>query len=164
MKYFIICLLVASTLSQKLITEEVYSEVKKNASWESYDVEENPFKSYTQAEIGRLMGTYLKYDDENPAPVTNDFWFDTSFPESFDARKEWSNCRQEVKNQQGCGSCWAFSGTTALAHRFCVASQGKLNVSLSPQDSVSCDKNNNGCNGGILSYTWYYFERIGNII
>ena len=31
---------------------------------------------------------------------------------------------------------------------------GEINIVLSTQDSVSCDKGNMGCNGGYLARTW----------
>ena len=73
---------------------------------------------------------------------------DDSLPTSYDWRKTWSVCSHKIKDQAQCGSCWSFAGSTTLAYRFCQASKGKVNVVLSPQDSISCDKGNNGCNGG----------------
>ena len=43
-------------------------------------------------------------------------------------------------------SCWAFSANEVLSDRFSIAKN--TSVILSPEDSVSCDKGNMGCNGG----------------
>jgi len=48
-----------------------------------------------------------------------------------------------VKNQGGCGSCWAFSSTGALegAHQI----KSKTLLSFSEQQLVDCSKKNGGC-------------------
>ena len=51
-----------------------------------------------------------------------------------------------VKDQGNCGSCWAFSMTSALEHQYYKA-KGKV-VSLSDQQVASCTNSlTNGCNG-----------------
>lgn len=40
-----------------------------------------------------------------------------------------------------------------LEDRLCIASNGAINVQLSPEDMVQCDIGNAGCNGGLLSQT-----------
>ena len=52
----------------------------------------------------------------------------------------------KVKDQGGCGSCWAFSATESIeSHVFLKT--GKLPV-LSPQELVDCIPNPNSCGGG----------------
>ena len=68
-----------------------------------------------------------------------------------------------IRDQQHCGSCWAFAATEALSDRFCIASQGEVDVVLSPQDMVSCDSWNMGCNGGILPLAWSYLTTTGAV-
>jgi cathepsin B len=48
-----------------------------------------------------------------------------------------------------------------LSDRFCIASNGKVDVVLSPQDPVSCNWYNQGCNGGMLNLVWEYFKLTG---
>ena len=74
-------------------------------------------------------------------------------PSAFDARSQWPTCIHSVRNQKTCGSCYAFSAVGMLEDRFCIATQGNINVRLSPEDMVTCDYNNGGCVGGLLSST-----------
>jgi len=65
-----------------------------------------------------------------------------------------------VKDQQRCGSCWAFSTTGAVEGAYFVA-QNKL-LSFSEQQLVSCDHNGDqGCNGGLMDNAFEYIEKSG---
>merc|ERR1712151_731419 len=64
-------------------------------------------------------------------------------PTSIDWREK--NVVTPVKNQGGCGSCWAFSATETVESAYAVAS-GKL-LTLAPQTYVNCVKNPGSCGG-----------------
>lgn len=72
-------------------------------------------------------------------------------PLYFDARTEWPGCIGAVKDQASCGSCYAFSAASMLEDRFCIKSEGQISVELAPEDIITCDTNNYGCSGGLLS-------------
>jgi C1A family cysteine protease len=52
-----------------------------------------------------------------------------------------------VKDQQQCGSCWAFSATEVL-ESYTAVSKGSLPPPLAPEQIVDCDTNDSGCDGG----------------
>ena len=84
-----------------------------------------------------------------------------TLPTSFNARSQWPTCIHSIRDQGGCGSCWAFSSAAILEDRFCIHSNGAINVRLSPQDMVNCDFSNGGCNGGYLTPSVSYLMAEG---
>jgi C1A family cysteine protease len=54
-----------------------------------------------------------------------------------------------IKDQDNCGSCWAFAATGALESIVMMGTTNpNSNLNLSEQTMVSCDTNDEGCNGG----------------
>ena len=136
------------------INQEEVDFLKANAPFEVYEPEENPFRDYTEEQIKDLFTVQLEYPEGIEVEEEED-----DVPESFDFRTQWPDCVGEIRNQASCGSCWAFSGAVAFQQRLCIAGGDK--VVLSPQDSVSCDKANLGCQGGYLPRTWNYDKTTG---
>ena len=66
-----------------------------------------------------------------------------------------------VKDQEQCGSCWAFSATETIESAWMIA--GNKQVVLSPQDLVSCDKVDAGCNGGLPSNAFDFVNTQGGL-
>jgi C1A family cysteine protease len=75
----------------------------------------------------------------------------SSLPSSFDWRAEGGVT--PVRNQGGCGSCWAF-GTVAVVEGI-IKIKDKKDVDLSEQYLVSCNNKGYSCNGG-----WAIFDMI----
>lgn len=60
---------------------------------------------------------------------------------------DWTNtATTPVKSQGDCGSCWAYSVTEGVESGLYMAT-GKI-VQLSPQQIISCDNGDSGCDGG----------------
>jgi len=58
-----------------------------------------------------------------------------------------------IRNQELCGSCYAFAASRAMSNVLCKKSSGKFNIISSEQNMVSCYKAN-GCGGGNVLAAW----------
>ena len=145
-------------LSYAGIIHEAIEIGKKAETWRATELEESPFKDWSDDELKGLMGTNLNsFEDEvdfqepiifgTSQPVT-------STPDNFDSRTKWGACIHPIRNQLHCGSCWAFASAEVISDRYCI--EGK-DVILSPQDFVSCDHFLSfGCNGGNPLFAMLY--------
>ena len=68
-----------------------------------------------------------------------------------------------VKNQGGCGSCWAFSSIGTFEAYINLYYNQHLNFDLSEQEIVSCSNAGNCQNGGSLSLSLYHINTSGAI-
>ncbi|KAK8805866.1 hypothetical protein WA158_002522 [Blastocystis sp. Blastoise] len=60
----------------------------------------------------------------------------------------------KVKNQQNCGSCWAFSAVGSIES--VVAIHTGILYSISEQNLIDCDPNNHGCSGGTMENAFLF--------
>ena len=59
---------------------------------------------------------------------------------------DWRSKMNAVRNQGGCGSCWAFAATATFEGRYAIKKGSK--VELSEQQMVDCATACHGCGGG----------------
>jgi cathepsin B len=134
------------------INHDMVNTIKASTTaWVAHTPETNPLANKSREELLEMIGTYV------PAPrfesETDQYAPLTALPTNFDPRTDkFSKCIHPVRDQAQCGSCWAFGSSEALSDRFCIA--GKDVGALAPQDLVSCDYNNYGCDGGYLNLAW----------
>jgi cathepsin B len=147
--------------TNSIVSAKILQQVQEKATWEPYPIEENPFKNMTHEDLGKLLGAELMWDHDNIMTLPDNDDHSESFPDAFDSRTQWPDCITPIRNQEHCGSCWAFSAATAFSDRVCIASSGKTKVVASPQYLVSCDKTNMGCQGGLLDRVWKHLENLG---
>jgi C1A family cysteine protease len=86
----------------------------------------------------------------------------SSYPQAAD-KIDWrtEGAVTPVKNQAQCGSCWAFSTTGAVEGAYFLKT-GNL-TSFSEQELVSCDKVDQGCNGGEMDDAFQWIQDQGGL-
>jgi cathepsin F len=121
----------------------------------------NEFADRTAQEFAILLG--YRPDDEGsdftetiaPPPP------DQTIPDTFD----WVALEKvtAVKNQQQCGSCWAFAATSNIESVWMI--HNNLTASnfnpLAPQQMVDCSTSDGGCNGGNPASAFKYVISAG---
>jgi cathepsin B len=155
MKFIILAIVVALAFAEMHpVNHNIVAEIKAKATtWTPMEPEENPFAYMPIEQIKAMMGTKLAVNEES----AEDMGFEPN--DEFDARKEWGSKVHAIRNQGQCGSCWAFGATEALSDRFAI--EEGVDVVLSPQHLVSCDRGNFGCNGGYLNKAWDFMQKTG---
>lgn len=155
-KLAVIGTVAAAAYATHPVNDQLIGTIKRQTSlWNPAEVHENPFANYTEEQLQGLLGTII-------APPRSDVTgVEVTGPngDSYDFRNKFPQCNQEIRDQQSCGSCWAFGAAEALEDRLCIATGQK--VRLSTQDMVSCDKSNYACDGGYLNLAWSYLQRTG---
>eukprot|EP00036_Acanthoecidae_sp_10tr_P007597 CAMPEP_0182924536 /NCGR_PEP_ID=MMETSP0105_2-20130417/6539_1 /TAXON_ID=81532 ORGANISM="Acanthoeca-like sp., Strain 10tr" /NCGR_SAMPLE_ID=MMETSP0105_2 /ASSEMBLY_ACC=CAM_ASM_000205 /LENGTH=379 /DNA_ID=CAMNT_0025062325 /DNA_START=13 /DNA_END=1152 /DNA_ORIENTATION=+ len=103
----------------------------------------NEFTDMTSEEFkGQKLGYSKALGRINAAPECKPLP-KTKLPESVDWRTK--GVVTPVKNQEACGSCWAFSTAETVESHLAILT-GTLDV-LAPQEFVDCVKNPNQCGG-----------------
>ena len=138
---FLYSLLILGVLcEQPFITKEYLAELQASVDWEVTSYEENVFRGWTESELHALLGVKL------PEEVASLPVFESDVVPPMTLSWENDKCIHEVRNQGSCGSCWAFGVAGMLSDRCCMHSKDQ--GWLAPQELVSCDKKNYGCQGG----------------
>lgn len=130
---------------RKAIFEQAKAKVlshneRYEAGAESWYMALNHLADHTPEEFAKLRST--KYAP-SAFPLASGVEAPSPNPSSVDWRTK--GAVTPVKDQGGCGSCWAFSATETVESHYQIAS-GKL-LELAPQTFVNCVKNPKSCGG-----------------
>ncbi|MBI4651762.1 hypothetical protein HY745_10860 [Candidatus Desantisbacteria bacterium] len=86
----------------------------------------------------------------------------TALPASLDWRNNGGNFVTSVKQQGGCGSCWAFAATAGLESAVLRTNNTpNIDLDLSEQVLLSCGSINDPCGGGQIWAASNFFENNG---
>lgn len=110
-----------------------------NSEQSSFTVGHNLFSTWTHEEYKRLLG--FRYPNNNET-------LEYTVLEENASPVDWRTMGavNPVKDQGQCGSCWAFSATSAIESAHYLSFSTLYN--LSEQQVVDCDSSSYGCDGG----------------
>ncbi|XP_052652929.1 cathepsin S-like isoform X2 [Harpia harpyja] len=119
----------------------------------SYELGMNHLEDMASEEVVALL-TGLNVAPQPNRTSTYQLQPGSKVPDTVDWREK--GCITDVKYQDACGSCWAFSAVGALEAQMKLKT-GKL-VSLSAQNLVDCTRSygNKGCGGGWKTKAFQY--------
>jgi len=130
-------------LYRKSLFEKKLTEIfEHNAGDSTYKKGVNKFSDLTNEEFKSRYTGYARMTS-NAVPANLDHINVEDVPNDIDWRTK--GVVTPVKNQGGCGSCWAFAATETIESGVAIAT-GKL-LTLSEQNMVSCTKNPKECGG-----------------
>jgi C1A family cysteine protease len=133
---------------------------QRNSQNLTYTLGLNEFSDLSHAEFVATYVGKLNNDAPDIAPISEEVVVGTP-----NAGIDWRNqgAVNAVRNQGGCGSCWAFAAVAALEGATKV-SKGSL-PTLSEQHLVDCSTSagNHGCGGGLPSNALNWASRNGGV-
>ncbi|KAG8227420.1 hypothetical protein J437_LFUL000429 [Ladona fulva] len=100
--------------------------------------------------VRKLGGAQARFTFPKPAPATYETKLRArKLPESFDWRNvSGVNYVSPVRNQESCGSCFAFASAAMMEARIRIKTNNEKQPVFSTQDIVSCTAYAQGCSGG----------------
>ncbi|KAG7552748.1 Cathepsin propeptide inhibitor domain (I29) [Arabidopsis thaliana x Arabidopsis arenosa] len=135
----------------------------RNAENLSYRLGLTQFADLSLHEYGEVCHGADPRPPRNHVFMTSSDRYKTSagdvLPKSVDWRNE--GAVTEVKDQGHCRSCWAFSTVGAVEGLNKIVT-GEL-VTLSEQDLINCNKQNNGCGGGKVETAYEFIMKNGGL-
>jgi C1A family cysteine protease len=111
-------------------------------------------KDYLTQLTGKFdLDSYKDDDDVDPPKVERE-------------KVDWTSVLSPIRNQGGCGSCYAFSVQAAIEGNYVKnrRSEGKMKsetITLSTQQIVDCSQGTFGCEGGWMWYAMDYLKTSG---
>ena len=156
-RFVLIMVMMASTLvmtgtARGRLSEDDIEALRRQGEQEgwTFTVGTNPATEY---DLDQLCGTEVPEDWQMGVPVVPPVPT-KSLPARFDWRD--SSGTTPIRNQGGCGSCWAFATVGALECNIKI--KGGVDVDLSEQWLVSCNRDGWGCGGGWFAHDYHEWK------
>jgi len=165
-KFSLLCVLgtiiVANAVRYHPLSDKFIDEINKKAT--TWKAGRNFDDGTSMTYIRQMMGVHPDADNYRQPELDHGLVSAEDLPENFDARANWPDCPTigEIRDQGGCGSCWAFGAVESMSDRVCIHSNATVHFRFSADDLVSCCRVCGfGCNGGFPGMAWNYWVRKG---
>eukprot|EP01135_Chromosphaera_perkinsii_P002415 Nk52_evm21s223 gene=Nk52_evmTU21s223 len=150
-------------MDQMVHNEELLNRINDNPESTWTAALHGRFTDMTLEQLSSTLGALAQPENEKSQEEVYEIPINIEdMPESFDARERWPKCKtiSMIRDQGGCGSCWAVSAAETMSDRVCVHSDGEKQPYLSSEDLLSCCgfRCGMGCNGGYPIGAWSYFK------
>jgi len=153
------CITFGNSNSSPLLTPEMVEEINSmNVGWKATFYKR--FTGMQLVDVKQMLGCFGAWPKDSP-PKHVKHVIASEIPSSFDSRSKWPGSIHPIRDQGSCGSCWAFGASEVLSDRLAIASRNAIDVILSAQQLVDCDKENDGCQGGWPIKAWHHMVDIG---
>nr|MBN2276772.1 choice-of-anchor J domain-containing protein [candidate division Zixibacteria bacterium] len=147
----VLAMISAATALAQLSSKDIEQlEIRARQENWTFSVGENPA---TQYPLEQLCGLKIP-DNPQDESLFGNIKADRDLPAAFDWRDS-TGC-PPVKNQGGCGSCWAFGTVGALECNILI--KDGLTVDLSEQWLVSCNQDGYDCEGGWWAHDYHQWK------
>ncbi|CAL9232447.1 unnamed protein product [Arabidopsis halleri] len=135
----------------------------RNAENLSYRLGLTQFADLSLHEYGEICHGADPRPPRNHVFMTSSNRYKTSAGDVLPKSVDWRNdgAVTEVKDQGHCRSCWAFSTVGAVEGLNKIVT-GEL-VTLSEQDLINCNQENNGCGGGKVETAYEFIMKNGGL-
>ena len=144
--------------TERATVPESYSEIaekvnKLKTTWKAkaYDKDYTPY-------LGAILDGLENLPEKQFKTINADL------PDEYDPRTAYPKCEslREIRDQSGCGSCWAFGAVEAMSDRICILSGQTDQRRVSAQNMLACCSSCGfGCDGGYPAYAWRYWKSTG---
>jgi len=144
-------LLAATAVVQAQLTEKDFDDLQRQGKAEGWTFTVGP-NAATDYSLDQLCGLVVPEDWKKGASFDPCAQRDP-LPVYFDWRDDPSGGCTPVRNQGGCGSCWAFATVGPLECNILI--KDGVSVDLSEQWLVSCNTSGWGCGGGWWAHDYH---------
>ena len=155
--FFCFFILQSTAFGQRL--SEIHMAIeKKGAKWQAG---ETSMTRLSQEERQKRLGFTPPVLTGNEPRLSMEAAPIVGAPASLDWRSNGGNFVTPVRDQGGCGSCWAFAATAALESNVLIGNHSPgIDLNLSEQVLVSCGSAGS-CNGGSPAGSAQFFQSTG---